>query len=105
MSTFITICGWLAVILLCIAGAALAVSLAADLCRRALERFESAVVLKFRHALGQDLASCSHWFSESTEAWVAIKVLGERIRDGYGTDVERWREEWRDRVKRERSVK
>lgn len=99
MQTFITICGWLAVLSICIAAAAAVVAFAADQCRRAFERYESAVVLKCRHALGQDLVSCSHWFSESTETWTAIKILGERIRDGYGTDVSRWREEWHERLR------
>jgi hypothetical protein len=91
--------GWLCVALICIATAAFAIGLAADQCRRAMERFEWAIIAKARHELGRDIQSCAHWFSESDEAWIAIKVLGERLTQGYATDVDRWREEWRERLR------
>lgn len=101
MNTFVMIVGWLCVLAICIAAAAGLVALCAGACRRVFERYESAVVLKCRHALGLDLRSCAHWFSESNETYIAIQILGERIRDGYGTDVSRWREEWHERLRSE----
>lgn len=105
MNTFVTVVGWTCIAMLCIGAAAIAVGIAARACHRAFENYESAVVLKCRHALGLDLRSCAHWFSESKETYIAIQILGERIRDGYGTDVSRWREEWHEKLRSEGKAK
>ena len=99
MNTFITICGWLCVLAVVIAVAGFAVALAADRYRRVQERFEWAIISKARNELGRDIQSSSHWFSESDEAWIAVKVLGERLTQGLATDVSEWREEWRRRLR------
>lgn len=98
MNTFITICGWLCVTAISLAVVFFAVAVAADRCRRVLERFERSIIATTRHDLGRDIQSCAHWFSESDEALVAIKVLGERLTQGLATDVDRWREQWRERL-------
>ena len=95
MNAFTTICGWIFILLVGISLTALVVGMMADVCRTVLERFERAVIARTRHDLGIDIQSCAHWFSESPETWVAIKILGDRLTRGYATDVNRWREEWR----------
>lgn len=104
MNTFITVCGWIFVLVAVVAVAAFAVALAADQYRRAQERFEWAVIAKARNELGRDIQSCSHWFSESDEAWIAVKVLGERLTNGLATDISEWREEWRRRLAQGKTV-
>lgn len=99
MNTFITIMGWLCIASICVAIAGGMVAAAASAIELALARFERAIESRVRQELGRDIQSCSHWFSESAETWVAIKVLGERMTKGYATDVDRWRDEWRERLR------
>jgi hypothetical protein len=99
METFITVMGWLCLCFVLISILCGAVGLAGIGIGKVIERFERSTIATTRHELGRDIQSCAHWFSESTETWVAIKVLGERLTHGYATDVDRWREEWRERVR------
>lgn len=105
MQTFITIVGWLTVVLICAAALAFAVALAADLCRRALERFEWAVGDKVRHELGRSIHASAHWFGECQDTALAIKMLGDRlIRQGCA-DSNEWREAWRGAIKQRETRK
>jgi hypothetical protein len=101
VGTFVTIMGWLCVAF--ILGSILcgAVGLAGMGIGKVIERFERSTIATTRHDLGRDIQSCAHWFSESAEAWIAIKILGERLIQGYATDVDRWREEWRERLRKQ----
>lgn len=95
MNTAVTIFGWLCLVFVCAAIAGFAVALAADLVRRAMERFEYAIAEKTRAEIGRSLLSTRHWFSESKDVEVAIQVLAGRLRDQYGIDADQWRAEWR----------
>lgn len=99
MNTFITTIGWLCFAF--ILGSILcgAVGWAGVGIAKVIERIERSVIATTRHDLGRDIQSSAHWFSESDEASIAIRVLGERLTQGYATDVNRWREEWRERLR------
>lgn len=99
MNTFVTIIGWLCLAFGLLSLLCGAVGLAGIGIGKVIERFERSTIATTRHELGRDIQSCAHWFSESDEAWIAVKVLGERLTQGYATDVDRWREEWRERLK------
>lgn len=99
MNAFITIMGWLCLALILVSVLCGAIWLAGIGLSRVIERFERHVTATTRHELGRDIASCAHWFSESDEAWIAIKVLGEHLTKGYATDVDRWRKEWHERLR------
>lgn len=95
MNILVSALGWMCLVALCIAAAALAIALAAHCYGKAMERFEWAVDAKTRHALGRSIAASAHWFSESQDTWLALKILGERIINQGGADSDQWREEWR----------
>lgn len=105
MSAFITIMGWLCFAFILLSILCGAVGLAGIGIGKVIERFERHTIATTRHELGRDIQSCAHWFSESDEAWIAVKVLGERLVNGLATDVAQWREEWRERVKRARAAR
>lgn len=94
----ITILGWICAVALCIAAAGFSISLAADLVRRAFERFEWAIVAKTTHNCGLLLRSAAYWFSESKEAYALLITLSDRLIKGYGIDESQWRDEWRNRL-------
>lgn len=95
MQTFITIMGWLVVVALSIAILASAVSGAAYLVRRSLERYEWAIIQKAEHELGRKLDASAHWFGESPETAKAIESLAKRLIYNHSTDPDEWRKEWR----------
>lgn len=95
MTTFITIMGWVTVAAVCIALAAFGVALAADQCRRALERFEWAVDAKTRHEVGRSIGASAWWFSENPDTSLALRILAERLINQGGADADQWREQWR----------
>lgn len=97
MNTFAQIMGWLCIAALGVTLAALAVIIAAEMCRKALERFEWAVADKTRAELARQVRVCAHWLSESPDARHALDALAEQIRDysgcgDPGTVRERWRQ-------------
>jgi len=70
-------------------------SLAAYACQKALERFEHAVDAKVRGEIGREINSSCHWFSEDKSVYLALRILGDNVRDGYRVDPSSWRNEWR----------
>lgn len=95
MNTFATYVGWFCLALLCLAGAALAVTCAADACRRTLERFEWAIDAKTRQEIGRSIDASGWWFSESPDTSLAIRIIGTRLARGESTDADSMREQWR----------
>lgn len=96
MTTFVTILGWLCILFICISILCGAIGFAAMFVGKALERFEWAIAGKTRHEVGRSISASAHWFSESDDAWRALKILGDRLTRGMGAaDPNEWREEWR----------
>lgn len=95
MTNFPTVLGWLCIAMMCLAVLAFAVALAADLCRRALERFEWAIAAKVRQDVGRSLDASGWWFSESPDASLAIRIIGTRLSRGESIDAGGMREQWR----------
>jgi hypothetical protein len=95
MNDFPTYLGWLCLVLVCLATLAFAIALAADLCRRALERFEWAVIAKARQEVGRSLDASGWWFSESPDTSLVVRIIGTRLARGEGIDADSMREQWR----------
>jgi hypothetical protein len=95
MNAFITVCGWLVVVLMVTAGCALLVIVAADMCRRMLQRFEWAVDTKTRQEVGRSLDASGWWFSESPDASLIVRIIGSRLARGESIDADSMREQWR----------
>lgn len=95
MSTAITIFGWICAVIICLALLAFAVALAADMCRRAAERFRWAVDTETRQSVGRSLAASGWWFSESPDASLVVRIIGERLAKGESIDADSMREQWR----------
>jgi hypothetical protein len=105
VNTFVTIVGWMCLLLLSAAFAGLAVVIAATACRKALERFEWAIDAKTRHEVGRSIGASSHWFSENPDTSLALRILAERLMNEGGADADQWREQWRKgRVRRPEAV-
>lgn len=101
METFVTIMGWIAVVLLCFAALLLVAWCA-------LKAFDSVTQWHYGKAynaamsdLGRAVYSSAHWFSEDTATYSVLSVLGERLQKHeavyIGTAPQEWREEWRKR--------
>lgn len=95
MNAFITVCGWLIVVLIVAGACALLVTVAADTCRRMLQRFEWAIDTKTRQEVGRSLDASGWWFSESPDASLIVRIIGTRLARGESIDADSMREQWR----------
>lgn len=95
MNTFVTIVGWLCLLFICLGVLCGAVSIVAMLVAKALERFEWAIVAQTRRSVGRSLHSSSHWFGESPDAALVVKIIGSRLINSDSIDADSMREQWR----------
>lgn len=98
VNTFVTIMGWVCIALICLAALAVAVSFAATAVQKMLERFEWAIDSKTRHEVGRSIGASAHWFGESPDTYLAIRILAERLINQGGADAHQWREQWRQQI-------
>lgn len=95
MNDIIAVFGWFCLATICFAVAGFAVALAADLCRRAMERYYWSIDTKTRQEVGRSLGASAYWFSECPDAALAIRIVAERLASGGSTDADSMREQWR----------
>lgn len=95
MSIVIDVLGWICAVLISIALAAAAVAWAADMCRRAMERYRWAIDTETRQSVGRSLAASGWWFSESPDTSLVVRIIGERLTKGESIDADSMREQWR----------
>lgn len=97
----VTYFGWFCIAMLCLAGVILACALFAHCLEKVMQRWECHVTRKRDSELGRAIVSSAHWFSENAPVMVAIRILGESIRDGYRVDASSWRDRWHNTLRAE----
>jgi hypothetical protein len=95
MNQFVTFVGWACLLFTSIAALAACVAVAANCCKRALERFEWAVDAKTRQDVGRSLDASGWWFSECPDTSLAIRIIGTRLARGESIDADGMRAQWR----------
>lgn len=97
----VTYFGWFCLSLLCIAATVFSICLLVYLYGRAMERFENAIIGRALCDAGRSIHAAGYWFSNHPQTTVALKVLGQRMMEGYGCDPQQWRAEWSRKCKEE----
>lgn len=102
MNAVATFFGWFCIAMLAIVAACASVAVVVWAIQSLLDRHKRAVIRENRAELGRELIASAHWFSEDPYAHMVVRVLGERIRDGYASsDTNAWRNDARKRTKQE----
>jgi hypothetical protein len=102
MNTFITICGWLAllVILLGLCGLTIAAAFAGY--KAVAHWFYCKAYNAARDDIARHIRTSAHWFSEDVGAWKCLAILANRMVVDMASYSypEEWRGEWRKAVKK-----
>ncbi len=98
MGTFVTACGWIAIIICCIAIAGVGVMGAITACEKIMnwmygKAYDRAVAKIANHIRGS-----AHWFGEDYNTAKCLRILAERMSSDMASYAapEQWRQEWRD---------
>lgn len=92
--------GWFCLAMLGLAIACAAVAGAAAALTALLDRYKRLVAREERADIGLEIRNSAHWFSEDPAAMEALRITGERLRDGLIFDPDQVRQLWRQKAAR-----
>lgn len=98
MNAFITVIGWLAIIIVLIAICGVAVVGAVSACERAMHWMYCKAYDKAVHDIARHIRSSAHWFGEDYNTSKCLKLLAEHMQSDMASYAapEKWRQAWRD---------
>jgi len=100
MDIFVTVMGWLAIVLLCAMGAGFGICMMAMGVDAVMSRYSSTVSEAARRSIGREIKASAHWFAESQDTGLLLRLLGDRIINNGTFETNQLRNDWRDARKK-----